>query len=422
MTGLPLILVFILAIIVMIIMISKFKIHPFISIMLISLVLGIIAGIPIVDRTLEDGTKISGLANVIGAGFSGTFSSIGIVIILGALIGSILEVTGAALKLADMVIRLVGRNNPVLAMELMGWVVSIPVFCDTYYNNSNKNMQADYGSGLLDQLSEDLSRQYGNGFGRSNVFCMRRFYLLYPKIQTVSGFLSWSHYVELLKIDDPQERAFYEREAETGRWGVRELKRQMKSMLYHRLALSGDKEEVLRLSQEGQIIEKPEDVIKDPYIFEFTGLPQLPVYTEGDLEEALISNLSTFLLELGKGFAFVGRQQPVHIGGRLFKVDLVFYHRILKCFVLIDLKRGEVTHEDIGQMNFYLNYYREEMNTEGDTEPIGIVLGAYKDKLVMQYALQNITNQLFVSRYQLYLPDREQLEAEFRRFMENSDS
>ena len=282
--------------------------------------------------------------------------------------------------------------------------------------------KADYGSGLLDQLSEDLSRQYGNGFGRSNVFCMRRFYLLYPKIQTVSGFLSWSHYVELLKIDDPQERAFYEREAETGRWGVRELKRQMKSMLYHRLALSGDKEEVLRLSQEGQIIEKPEDVIKDPYIFEFTGLPQLPVYTEGDLEEALISNLSTFLLELGKGFAFVGRQQPVHIGGRLFKVDLVFYHRILKCFVLIDLKRGEVTHEDIGQMNFYLNYYREEMNTEGDTEPIGIVLGAYKDKLVMQYALQNITNQLFVSRYQLYLPDREQLEAEFRRFMENSDS
>ena len=153
---------------------------------------------------------------------------------------------------------------------------------------------------------------------------MRRFYLLYPKIQTVSGFLSWSHYVELLKIDDPQERAFYEREAETGRWGVRELKRQMKSMLYHRLALSGDKEEVLRLSQEGQIIEKPEDVIKDPYIFEFTGLPQLPVYTEGDLEEALISNLSTFLLELGKGFAFVGRQQPIHIGGRLFKVDLVF--------------------------------------------------------------------------------------------------
>ena len=188
-------------------------------------------------------------------------------------------------------------------------------------------------------------------------------------------------------------------------------------MLFHRLALSTDKHAVQILAQEGQIIEKPEDVIKDPYVFEFTGLPQLPVYKEGDLEEALCDNLSTFLLELGKGFTFEGRQKSIHIGGRQFKVDLVFYHRILKCFVLIDLKRGEVTHEDVGQMNFYLNYYREEMNTPGDTEPIGIILGAYKDKLVMQYALQNITNQLFVSKYQLYLPDREQLEAEFHRFM-----
>lgn len=196
----------------------------------------------------------------------------------------------------------------------------------------------------------------------------------------------------------------------------------MKSMLYQRLALSSDKTEVMRLSQEGQIIEKPEDVIKDPYVFEFTGLPQLPVYTEGDLEEALTDNLSAFLLELGKGFAFIGRQQIINIGGRQFKIDLVFYHRILKCFVLIDLKRGEIMHEDIGQMNFYLNYYREEMNTEGDTEPIGIILGAYQDKLVMKYALQNITNQLFVSKYQLYLPDREQLEAEFRRFMEREEN
>ena len=279
------------------------------------------------------------------------------------------------------------------------------------------NEKAEYGSGLLKQLSEDLSIRYGDGFGKSNIFSMRRFYLLYPKFQTVSGKLSWSHYIELLKIDDPLERSFYEKEAESERWGVRELKRQMKSMLFHRLALSTDKHAVQILAQEGQIIERPEDVIKDPYIFEFTGLPQLPVYKEGDLEEALCDNLSTFLLELGKGFTFEGRQRPIHIGGRQFKVDLVFYHRILKCFVLIDLKRGEVQHEDIGQMNFYLNYYREEMNTEGDTEPIGIVLGAYQDKLVMQYALQNISNQVFVSRYQLYLPDREQLEAEFIRYM-----
>lgn len=213
------------------------------------------------------------------------------------------------------------------------------------------------------------------------------------------------------------ERSFYERECEQENWGVRELKRQMKSMLFQRLALSTDKENVMRMAREGQIIERPEDILREPYIFEFTGLPQLPVYRKGDLEEALVSNLSQFLLELGKGFAYIGRQQRMTIGGRTYTVDLVFYHRILKCFVLIDLKRGEIQHEDVGQMNFYLNYYREEMNTPGDTEPIGIILGSYRDKVVMQYALQNITNQVFASHYQLYLPDRAQLEAEFHRFM-----
>ena len=277
--------------------------------------------------------------------------------------------------------------------------------------------KAEYGSALLKKLSRDLTDLYGSGFGMSNINKMRKLYLTYPILQTVSAKLSWSHYVELLKIDDPLERSFYEKEAESERWGVRELKRQMDSMLFHRLALSTDRVEVLRLAKEGEIIERPEDILREPYIFEFTGLPQLPVYKEGDLEEALVNNLSLFFLELGKGFTYVGQQQKIVIGGRTYKVDLVFYHRILKCFVLIDLKRGEVQHEDIGQMNFYLNYYREEMNTEGDTEPIGIVLGAYQDKVVMQYALQNITNQVFVSRYQLYLPDRAQLEAEFRRYM-----
>ena len=277
--------------------------------------------------------------------------------------------------------------------------------------------KAEYGSALLKKLSRDLTDLYGSGFGMSNINKMRKLYLTYPILQTVSTKLSWSHYVELLKIDDPLERSFYEKEAESEHWGVRELKRQMDSMLFHRLALSTDRAEVLRLAKEGEIIERPEDILREPYIFEFTGLPQLPVYKEGDLEEALVNNLSMFFLELGKGFTYVGQQQKIVIGGRTYKVDLVFYHRILKCFVLIDLKRGEVQHEDIGQMNFYLNYYREEMNTEGDTEPIGIVLGAYQDKVVMQYALQNITNQVFVSRYQLYLPDRAQLEAEFRRYM-----
>ena len=281
----------------------------------------------------------------------------------------------------------------------------------------NGNEKAEYGSLLLHQLSKDLTDRYGSGFSISNVYRMRELYIEYPIFATVSRKLTWSHYVELLKIDDSLERSFYEKQTEIEQWGVRELKRQIKSMLFHRLALSTDKEEVMRLAKEGQIIERPEDILREPYVFEFTGLPQLPVYTEGDLEQALVDNLSLFFLELGKGFTYVGRQQKMTIGGRSYKVDLVFYHRILKCFVLIDLKQGEVTHEDIGQMNFYLNYYREEMNTEGDTEPIGIVLGAFQDKMVMHYALQNISSQVFVSRYQLYLPNREQLEAEFSRFM-----
>ena len=277
--------------------------------------------------------------------------------------------------------------------------------------------KAEYGSELLARLSRDLTARHGKGFSHSNIIYIRKLYLTNQNSQTLSDKLTWSHYVELLKLDDPLERSFYERTCEQENWGVRELKRQMKSMLFQRIALSRDKEEVLRLSREGEIVERPEDLLREPYVFEFTGLPQLPVYQEGDLEEALVSNLSKFLLELGKGFAYVGRQQRITIGGRTYQVDLVFYHRILKCFVLIDLKRGEIQHEDVGQMNFYLNYYREEMNTPGDTDPVGIILGSYQDRLVMQYALQNITNQVFVSQYQLYLPNREQLEAEFRRFM-----
>ena len=279
------------------------------------------------------------------------------------------------------------------------------------------NEKAEYGSETLNSLSRDLTERYGNGFGMSNINKMRKFYSLYPILQTVSAKLSWSHYVELLKIEDYMERSFYLKECEQESWGVRELRRQMKSMLFQRLVLSKEKTEVIRLSTEGQVVEKAEDILKDPYVFEFVGLPELPVYKEGDLENALVDNLSQFLLELGKGFTYVGRQRKINIGGRIYKVDLVFYHRILKCFVLIDLKRGEVQHEDIGQMNLYLNYFREELNTEGDTEPIGIVLGAYEDKLMVKYATQNISNQLFVSRYQLYLPNKEQLEQEVRRFL-----
>jgi predicted nuclease of restriction endonuclease-like (RecB) superfamily len=280
--------------------------------------------------------------------------------------------------------------------------------------------RAEYGSQLLVTLSKDLKVKYGKGFSRSNLFQCRQLYLRFPKIQTLSGKLSWSHYCEILKADNDLESSFYIKQSEAENWSVRELNRQMKSMLFHRLALSTDKAGVLELAEKGKIVTTPLDVVKDPYVLEFLDLPQKAVYLESDLEEALISNLQSFLLELGKGFAFVGRQYRINIGGRQFKIDLVFYHRILKCFVLIDLKRGEIDHHDIGQMNLYLNYFKKEEAADDDKEPIGIVLGAYKDRILMEYATENISNQLFVSRYQLYLPEREELERELKKLLEST--
>lgn len=279
--------------------------------------------------------------------------------------------------------------------------------------------RATYGDNLLNRLSQDLTLAYGKGFSRSNVAQIRQFYLRFPKIQTLSGQLSWSHYTEILKAEDELAVSFYAKQCEKESWSVRELKRQMKSCLFERLALSRDKEAVLALSKEGLEVATPQDIVKDPFVLEFVGIRQNAVYKEGDLEQRLIDNLEEFLMELGKGFAFVGRQYRINIGNRHFYVDLVFYHRILKCFVLIDLKRGEIEHNDIGQMNMYLSYFKEEEGSEGDNEPIGIVLGRYKDQILVKYAMQGIANQLFVSRYQLYLPDKEQLQQELNRLLEN---
>lgn len=280
------------------------------------------------------------------------------------------------------------------------------------------NERAEYGAELLNNLSHDLTIAYGKGFSRSNIVYMRKFYLYFPQSETLSPVLSWSHYFEILKAEDQLEINFYANQCARKNWSVRELKRQMKNLLFHRLALSKNKEEVLRLSQQGQQIQSPEDIIKDPFVLEFVGIPQKQTYLEGELERRLIANLQDFLLELGKGFAFIGRQYRINIGSRHFYVDLVFYHRILKCFVLIDLKKGEIEHNDIGQMNLYLNYFKNEENTEGDNEPIGIVLGAYKHQVLIEYAMQGISNQLFVSRYQLYLPDKQQLQEELRRIID----
>jgi predicted nuclease of restriction endonuclease-like (RecB) superfamily len=280
--------------------------------------------------------------------------------------------------------------------------------------------RAEYGSYLLDRLSKDLTANYDKSFSRSFLVYIRKLYLVFPIGESLIHQLSWTHYIEFLKIEDELERNFYITQALQENWGVRELKRQIKSSLFHRLALSKDKAGILKLSQKGQVIERPEDIIREPVILEFLKIPENKKLLESELEQKLIDNLQTFLMELGKGFAFIGRQYRIPIAGRNFRADLVFYHRILKCFVLIDLKRGEVTHEDIGQMNLYLNYFKKEENVEGDNEPIGIILGASKDDVFVEYALNSIQNSIFVNRYQLYLPNRNQLENELRKLLADS--
>lgn len=273
------------------------------------------------------------------------------------------------------------------------------------------HIRAEYGKKLLLNLSRDLTSRQGKGFSRSNLTYMRKLYIAFPKRETLSHKLTWSHYFELLKCEDEMEMQFYYNKAINQRWKVRELKRQIKSSLFHRLALSTDKKGVMALAHHGQQIMSAQDILHDPYVLEFTGFPRKKQYKEHELEQALKDNMEQFLLELGRGFAFIGRQYVIPIGSRLFKVDIVFYHCILKCYVLIDLKRNEIEHNDLGQMNLYLNYFKTEICQPDDNPPIGIVLGAKKDELLMEYALQGITNQLFVARYQLYLPKREELQA-----------
>ncbi len=279
------------------------------------------------------------------------------------------------------------------------------------------NAKARYGEKLITNLAKDLTRMRGKGFSRSNLIYMRKFYLTFPKSDTLSHQLTWSHYFELLKCDDPLEMQFYMKACIDERWKVRELKRQINSSLFQRLALSSDKEGVLALATEGHQVLTAADIIRDPFVLEFTGLPKQRRYKEKDLEDALKAHMEQFLLELGRGFAFIGRQYVIPIGSRRFKVDLVFYHAILKCYVLIDLKRSEIKHGDIGQMNLYLNYFKNEVCQPDDNPPVGIVLGARKDELLMEYALQGIDNQLFAARYQLYLPNREELQAQLDRLL-----
>lgn len=271
--------------------------------------------------------------------------------------------------------------------------------------------RAEYGSKLIERLSKDLSLLHGKGFSLSNVKRMRQFYLEYPIGAALSHQLTWSHYIELLKINDKLERSFYEKQTIEENWSIRDLIRQKKTSLFLRLAASKNKEEILHLAQKGLIPEKPEDIIREPYVLEFLQIPEPHHLKESELEDRIIGSLQQFLLELGKGFAFIGRQYRITLNNRNYYVDLVFYHRILKCFVLIDLKKDGAGYEDVGQMNMYLGYFQNEENTEGDNPPVGIVLAREKDELLVKYAMHNISSQLFVSEYQLYLPNREELKA-----------
>lgn len=284
------------------------------------------------------------------------------------------------------------------------------------------NIKAEYGKALLANLAKDLTLLHGKGFSRSNLVYMRLFYQCYPKSQKPSHQLSWSHYVELLKLDNDMERSFYEKQAVAEHWSVPELKRQKASALFMRLAMGKDKEALLSLSSQGQIVENPIDILRDPYVFEFLKIPEPYLPSEKELETRLCDHLQQFLLELGKGFTFVGRQYRITLNNTHFYVDMVFYHRILRCFVLIDLKTEDVQHHDIGQMNMYLGYFANEENIEGDNPPIGIILTRHKDELLVEYATYNMNSQLFVSKYQLYLPNREELRRELELTLREAEN
>lgn len=278
-------------------------------------------------------------------------------------------------------------------------------------NEQNGKNRAEYGKETLKNLSERLTKDFGKGFSVTNLKQMRDFYQTYQIGQTVSDEfnLSWSHYLFLMRIDNLEERKFYEIESKKSNWSLRELRRQFDSALYERLALSKDKESVKELSQKGIIVSKPEDIVKDPYILEFLGLPEQVEYSESELENRLIDKLEKFLLELGKGYTFVGRQVRFTFDEEHYRVDLVFYNRLLQCFVLIDLKIGKLTHQDLGQMQMYVNYYDRFVKLEHENKTIGIVLCKNKNDSLVEITLPEDNTQIFASKYETVLPDKELL-------------
>jgi len=292
-------------------------------------------------------------------------------------------------------------------------------------DEQNGEDRAEYGKAVLKDLSLHLTERFGRGFSEDNLSNMRKFYQIYSnqqisetlfrksqnnlisQTQSVKFNLSWSHYLKLMRITDINERRFYEIESYKNNWSLRELQRQYDSALYTRLSLSKNKEEILQLAEKGQIIEKPKDLIKDPYVLEFLGLSEKPHYSENELESELIDKLEHFLLELGTGFTFVARQDRITFDEKQFRIDLVFYNRVLRCFVLIDLKIGELKHQDIGQMQMYVNYYDREKRLEGENKTIGITLCQDKSEALVRYTLPEDNEQIFASKYFTILPSKQ---------------
>lgn len=285
------------------------------------------------------------------------------------------------------------------------------------YLACGENDRAEYGKGLLKYLSEKLTAEFGKGFTVANLRNMRQFYLTYPKRYTLCSELSWSHYRILMRIDDERRRNWYTEECAKSGWSVRQLERQINTLFYDRLLASKDKEPVKNEIQKTEPKPEYEKIIRDPYVLEFLDLPANPHFYERDLEQGLIDHLQKFLLELGRGFCFEARQKKISFDGRNFYIDLVFYNYILKCFVLIDLKIGDLTHQDLGQMQMYVNYYTRELMNEGDNPPIGIVLCADKSDAIVKYTLPEDNKQVFAAKYMTCIPSEE----EFKRELNLSD-
>jgi predicted nuclease of restriction endonuclease-like (RecB) superfamily len=283
------------------------------------------------------------------------------------------------------------------------------------FEEQGSNKKAEYGDFLIKNLSKQLTSEYGKGFEQSNLRRMRQFYISFPIRDALRHELSWTHYRLIMKIENADIQNFYIDECIQSSWSTRELERQINSFYYERLLSSQDKNLVESNMKKHLSVVKPEDIVKDPYVLEFLGIDSYNHLFEKDLENALIKHLQKFLLELGKGFSFVAKQKRITVDGRHFFIDLVFYNYLLKCFVLIDLKVKDLTHQDLGQLQMYVNYYSRELMNEGDNPPIGILLCADKSDAVVKYTLPENNQQIFASKYKLYLPTEEELKIEIER-------